>query len=72
MDPYPPTTSPSVIRSLDNLVALMHDNGTLRQELLRASSSDEISTILLRFGQQLGGTIAPVDPQLLRDAFRCD
>ena len=64
--------SPSVLGSLDNLVALMKDNAPLRQELLEARSSDEIRTILQRFGQQIGGTIAPVDPEQLRDAFRCD
>lgn len=72
MDPSKPSARPSAISSLDSLVALMQDNSMLRQALLEATSSDQIQTILHRFGQPLAEGHDPVDPEQLRDAFRCD
>lgn len=58
--------------NLDGLVALMQDKAAIRQELLAAGSSEEIRQILHRIGQSLDGDLAQLDPEQLRDAFRCD
>lgn len=50
----------------------MQDNAAIREELLAAGSSREIDQILRRIGQPLDGALVHLDPEQLRDAFRCD
>lgn len=56
---------------LDALVALMQDNPAIRAELLGAGSPQELRTSLHRLGLPLGGDQTLLDPELLREAFRC-
>lgn len=63
--PHPPT------HQLDALVALMQDNPAIRDELLAAGSAQELRTSLHRLGLPLEGDQTLLDPELLREAFRC-
>lgn len=63
--PHPPT------HQLDALVALMQDNPAIRDELLAAGSPQELRTSLHRLGLPLEGNPILLDPELLREAFRC-
>lgn len=63
-----PHRSPDL--ELDALMALMQDNPDIREELLAASSHQELRASLQRLGLPLEGTLSALDPEQLRDAFR--
>ena len=71
MDPSPRTLQFPGGSPLDALVSLMQDNPEIRDDLLAAGSREEIQTILRHCGWPLEGPLGRLDPETLRDAFRC-
>lgn len=71
MQPNGPTQPHLPGHQLDALVALMQDNAAIREELLAAGSAQAIRASLHRLGLPLEGDPILLDPELLREAFRC-
>lgn len=71
MDPSSRSLQRPCGHPLDALVALMQDNPEIRHDLLAAASRDEIQATLRHFGWPTDGPLGRLDPEQLRDAFRC-